>query len=235
MKYYVRHNINKSVRFFRILLIFGCVFVIFGSVALFGFFFKKNIAVDTYYYLLYLKDEDIGTEAGAFDCFLSGGAGVVFSDKRKDYIIMAAYPDLTAAGKVAEREDAGIIKVGISDIKASVFRGENYYMQIKNNVNILKQCISVAYDTANAMETGGITHYAAKYNLLSLAGILKSLVSDNIHSDFKEMNDLILECISVADMDFAKNINSGEVRRMQVGLIFSLLSFEKKFIVEKII
>lgn len=235
MKYYIRHNINKSTGFFRFVLIFSCIFVASGAVAFFGLFFKKTISVDTYYYLLYLKDEETGIEAGAFDCFLSGGAGVVFSYKKEDYIIMAAYPDLAAAEKVADREDAGIIKVGLSDIKASVFRGENYYMQIKNNVNILKQCISVAYDTANAIETGGMTNYAAKYNLSSLTGVLKSLISDNIHSDFKDKNVLILECINFMDTDFSQNINSGEVRRMQVGLIFSLLSFEKNVIVEKII
>lgn len=235
MKYYVRHNTNKTLIFCRFFIVFGCIFTILGTVVLSRVFLKKDIAVDFDYYLLYSKDENFGVEARAFDCFFSGGAGVAFSYQKEDYVIMAAYPDFVTAEKIAKRESGGVIKIGIKDIKKSVFCGESYYVQIKNNVNILKQCISLSYDTANALEKGDIGGYAARYNVLSLVTVLKSLVSDNIYLGFSDKNTSILECVKFSEMFFSENVNSSEIRRMQIELIFTLLSFEKKFIFEKII
>lgn len=184
---------------------------------------KLNFCAE--YYFLYYSDYDNAQSANSMSVAVSdyGGAGYIFCYGGKYYVTVACYysyeqADSVRASLKRQELDCKILEVEIDSPRISGAGNKNLYT---GNLNTLDSLSHMAYDCANALDTGAMSQSSAKGVLKDIQKSLKTLIAKNPDNCFYEE---LIRLDTICDNISGGRLYAAELRTFQVAVCDTIVT-----------
>lgn len=180
-----------------------------------------------YYYVCYaITDNSVSASSisGAVSGY--GGAGYILEYDKNFYVTVSCYykqndAETVCAGLKKRDMDCTVLQVERSDYRIGGVGRETDGKLYEGNLNTLHSLSVMAYDCANALDTGDYGQNDAKGVLTGIAGGLKGLIKANPDNCFSnELRRLYAVC---ADLN-GGYIYSKDLRKLQIAITDTVIN-----------
>lgn len=184
----------------------------------------------TCFYFVCYAMEDNSISAGSISSAVSayGGAGYIIEHGGKYYITVSCYYEEKDAENVCrELKDrnlsCSVLKIETEEYRLKTSYAKKHAELYRGNLNTLNSLARLAYDCANALDTGAYNQSNAKSVIADIKSGLKSLLSANENKCFTiELKRLIAECDDAA----GGIIYSKDLRKLQIATADTIIHIE---------
>ena len=182
-----------------------------------------------FYFVCYAMQEN-AISAGSISSAVSayGGAGYILEYGGRYYITVSCYYDETDAENVCrELKDrnlyCSVLEIETENYTLKTSNAKKHAELYKGNLNTLNSLSRLAYDCANALDTGAHSQNNAKSVIADIKSGLNSLLSANENNCFTvELRRLIAECDDAA----GGLIYSKDLRKLQIAIADTIINIE---------
>ncbi len=180
-----------------------------------------------FYFVCYAMEEN-SISAGSISSAVSayGGAGYIIEYRGKYYITVSCYYEEKDAENVCrELKDrnlqCSVLKIETNSYLLKTSNAKKNAELYKGNLNTLYSLSRMAYDCANALDTGEYSQGNAKSVIADIKSGLNSLYNANTSNCFTvELNRLAAECEDAA----GGIIYSKDLRKLQIAIADTIIN-----------
>lgn len=184
----------------------------------------------TCFYFVCYAMEDNSISAGSISSAVSayGGAGYILEHGGKYYVTVSCYYEEKDAENVCrELKDrnlfCSVLKIETKEYRLKTSDAKKHAELYRGNLNTLNSLSRLAYDCANALDTGEYNQSKAKAVIADIKSGLNSLLSANENNCFTaELRRLIAECDDAA----GGIVYSKDLRKLQIAIADTIINTE---------
>lgn len=184
----------------------------------------------TCFYFVCYAMEDNSISAGSISSAVSayGGAGYIMEHGGKYYVTVSCYYEEKDAENVCrELKDrnlfCSVLKIETEEYRLKTSNAKKHTELYRGNLNTLNSLSRLAYDCANALDTGEYNQSKAKAVIADIKSGLNSLLSANENNCFTaELRRLIAECGDAA----GGIVYSKDLRKLQIAIADTIINTE---------
>lgn len=183
----------------------------------------------TYYFVCYAM-EDNSVSASSISSAVSsyGGAGYILEHNGKYYVTVSCYYAEKDAndvcGELKKRNlKCSVLKIETGDYALQTSNARKCASLYKGNLNTLNSLSTIAYECANALDTGEYTQNKAKAVIESVKRGLEGLLSANENNCF---HDELKRLIAAADDAGKGYVYSKDLRKLQIAIIDTVINIQ---------
>lgn len=182
----------------------------------------------TFYFVCY-RTEDNAVSASSISGAVSnyGGAGYILEYNDAFFVTVACYYDDKDAKTVCESlkkrdMECEVVKISTDEYSVAGNSSANNKLYL-GNLNTLQSLTTLAYNCANAIDTGEYGQTQAKSVIADIRNTLKGLLTANADNCFSgEIRRLIAECDNVSE----GYVYSKDLRRLQIAITDSIINIK---------
>lgn len=182
----------------------------------------------TFYFVCY-RTEDNAVSASSISGAVSnyGGAGYILEYNDAFFVTVACYYDDKDAKTVCESlkkrdMECEVVKISTDEYSVAGNSSANNKLYL-GNLNTLQSLTTLAYNCANAIDTGEYGQTQAKSVIADIRNTLKGLLTANADNCFSgEIRRLIAECDNVSK----GYVYSKDLRRLQIAITDSIINIK---------
>lgn len=179
-----------------------------------------------FYFVCYAMEEN-SISAGSISSAVSayGGAGYIIEYRGKYYITVSCYYEEKDAENVCrELKDrnlqCSVLKIETNSYLLKTSNAKKNAELYKGNLNTLYSLSRMAYDCANALDTGEYSQGNAKSVIADIKSGLNSLYANTSNCFTVELNRLTAECEDAA----GGIIYSKDLRKLQIAIADTIIN-----------
>lgn len=182
----------------------------------------------TFYFVCY-RTEDNAVSASSISGAVSnyGGAGYILEYNDAFFVTVACYYDdndaNTVCASLKKRDmECEVVKISTDEYSVAGNSSANNKLYL-GNLNTLQSLTTLAYNCANAIDTGEYGQTQAKSVIADIRNTLKGLLTANADNCFSgEIRRLTAECDNVSE----GYVYSKDLRRLQIAIADSIINIK---------
>lgn len=207
------------------------VIVATALVCIFAFSCSSNVLTfkTTFYFVCY-KTEDNAVSASSVSNAVSsyGGAGYILEYNGNFYVTVSCYYSGKDADSVSnslkkKNLNCSVLKVETKEYPLNAGCSESVSKLYKGNLETLQSLSSIAYNCANALDTGEYGQSQAKSAISGIATSLKGLLNSNKDNCFSPH---LRRLIAVCEDASGGIIYSKDLRKLQIAIADTIINIK---------
>lgn len=219
---------GRKISPFIISIVAVALVTVIVIIAAFSCSANKLTFKSTFYFVCY-RTEDNAVSASSISGAVSnyGGAGYILEYNDAFFVTVACYYDDKDAKTVCESlkkrdMECEVVKISTDEYSVAGNSSANNKLYL-GNLNTLQSLTTLAYNCANAIDTGEYGQTQAKSVIADIRNTLKGLLTANADNCFSgEIRRLIAECDNVSE----GYVYSKDLRRLQIAITDSIINIK---------
>lgn len=219
---------GRKISPFIISIVAVALVTVIVIIAAFSCSANKLTFKSTFYFVCY-RTEDNAVSASSISGAVSnyGGAGYILEYNDAFFVTVACYYDDKDAKTVCESlkkrdMECEVVKISTDEYSVAGNSSANNKLYL-GNLNTLQSLTTLAYNCANAIDTGEYGQTQAKSVIADIRNTLNGLLTANADNCFSgELRRLIAECDNVSE----GYVYSKDLRRLQIAIADSIINIK---------
>ena len=219
---------GRKISPFIISIVAVALVTVIVIIAAFSCSANKLTFKSTFYFVCY-RTEDNAVSASSISGAVSnyGGAGYILEYNDAFFVTVACYYDDKDAKTVCESlkkrdMECEVVKISTDEYSVAGNSSSNNKLYL-GNLNTLQSLTTLAYNCANAIDTGEYGQTQAKSVIADIRNTLNGLLTANADNCFSgELRRLIAECDNVSE----GYVYSKDLRRLQIAIADSIINIK---------